>query len=163
MALHPVSRLKMYSNLFSFPHKPSWHTALVWSAAYSAISNFCEKFDLIWLTSKCKTSMCNTTQLEHFLQKLDKKKKNSSYILNRLQIPKTACTIQSSCNSWTHETKLKRIMGASNSLSEKPPVTHLLKNLPIFYGISFPYWEEPFTDPHPQPEQSSPYYHILSL
>jgi hypothetical protein len=50
-------------------------------------------------------------------------------------------------------------------LLEKRPVVQLLKNFPAFYGTRrFITWsQEPSTGPYPDPDQSNPYYPILSL
>jgi hypothetical protein len=47
------------------------------------------------------------------------------------------------------------------SLSEKPPIVQLLKNLPAFYGIQK--FITVFTRAYPEPDRSNPYHPILSL
>jgi hypothetical protein len=51
------------------------------------------------------------------------------------------------------------------ALLEKPPVAQLLKNFPIFYGTRrfITVFTRALHWPYPEPDQSRPYYPILSL
>jgi hypothetical protein len=53
----------------------------------------------------------------------------------------------------------------STVLLEKPPVTHLLKNFPTFYGTRrfITVFTRAATGPYLDPDRSSPYYPTLFL